>query len=191
VWDASDEALLAGLASGDRTAAVVFVRRFQRRVFGLALAVLHDEGRAAEVAQDVFVRAWRHGSSFDARRGSVATWLLAIARNLSIDRLRLEGVRPADPVDPATLLRLPLDHLPDHRPEDAAVTAAETRHALDALAVLPEEQRRCVVLATIGGRTASEISAIEGIPLGTAKTRIRDGLIRVRALLAEQEAARD
>jgi len=187
VWDASDEALLAGLASGDRTAAVVFVRRFQRRVFGLALSMLRDEGRAAEVAQDVFVRAWKHASSFDARRGSVATWLLAITRNLAIDRLRMEGARPSDPVDPATLVRLPVDR----RPEDTAVTADETRRALDALAALPEVQRRCVVLATIGGRTAAEISQLEQIPLGTAKTRIRDGLARLRGLLAEQEAAHD
>ena len=69
MWDASDEALLAGLAAGDRTATVVFVRRFQRRVFGLALAVLHDDGLAAEVAQDVFVRAWRQSTAFDPRRG--------------------------------------------------------------------------------------------------------------------------
>jgi RNA polymerase sigma factor (sigma-70 family) len=187
VWDASDEALLAGLAAGDRTAAVVFVRRFQRRVFGLALAVLHDEGRAAEVAQDVFVRAWNQSASFDPRRGSVTTWLLAITRNLSIDRLRMEGARPVSPVDPVTLVGGP----DRGDPEDSAVTASETRRVLAALAVLPEEQRRCVVLATIGGRTAREIGESERIPLGTAKTRIRDGLLRLRALLERQETAND
>jgi len=187
VWDASDDSLLAGLAAGDRMAAVVFVRRFQRRVYGLALTIVRDEGRAAEVAQDVFVRAWRHASSFDPRRGSVITWLLAITRNLAIDRLRVEGVRPADPVDPFTLLPMP----GVGGPEDAAVNASETRRVLGALAALPESQQRCVVLATIGGRTAREISESEEIPLGTAKTRIRDGLLKVRALLEEQEASRD
>jgi RNA polymerase sigma-70 factor (ECF subfamily) len=187
VWDASDDALLAGLGAGDQTAAVVFVRRFQRRVFGLALAVLRDEGRAAEVAQDAFVRAWRHAPSFDPRRGSVTTWLLAITRNLAIDRLRMEDARPANPVDPAMLLRTPARS----GPEDAAVTTTETARIMAALSALPESQRRCVVLATIGGRTTREISDSERIPLGTAKTRLRDGLHKVRALLDEEASARD
>ncbi|MEQ8718869.1 MAG: sigma-70 family RNA polymerase sigma factor [Acidimicrobiales bacterium] len=184
----SDEALLAAFGREDRRAAAVFVRRFQRRVFGLALAVVGDEGRAAEVAQDAFVRAWRHAASFDPRRGSVITWLLTITRNLAIDRRRMEDVRPADPVDPL-LLAHPVLH---RGPEDAAMAAGETSHVVDALGALPEPQRRCVVLATIGGRTAREISEIEGIPLGTAKTRIRDGLRKVRQnLSATEEARRD
>jgi RNA polymerase sigma-70 factor (ECF subfamily) len=187
VWDASDEALLAGLAAGDRTAAVVFVRRFQRRVFGLASTIVRDEGRAAEVAQDAFVRAWHNAASFDARRGTVATWLLAITRNVAIDRLRFEGARPADAVDPTTFLRVPARG----GPADAVVTSTEARRAVEALAALPEPQRRCVVLATIGGCTAREISVSERIPIGTAKTRIRDGLRRVRSLLEEQEESRD
>jgi RNA polymerase sigma-70 factor (ECF subfamily) len=179
VWDASDDALLAGFGTGDPTAAAVFVRRFQRRVFGLALAVLRDEGRAAEAAQDAFVQAWRHAASFDARRGSVATWLLTITRNVAIDRKRMEDVRPADPVDPTTLAPLPARAAAD----DAAVANVEAVRVREALAALPEAQRRCVVLATIGGRTAQEISVIEDIPLGTAKTRTRDGLRRARQLL--------
>jgi RNA polymerase sigma factor (sigma-70 family) len=165
----------------------VFVRRFQRRVFGLACTIVHDEGRAAEVAQDAFVRAWRNAASFDPRRGSVATWLLAITRNLAIDRLRMEGARPSDAVDPVTLVRIPTPA----DTADTAVTSAETRRALEALAALSEPQRRCVVLATIGGCTAREISESERIPIGTAKTRIRDGLRRIRVLLAEQEESRD
>lgn len=186
MWDASDDALLAGLASGDPTAAAVFVRRFQRRVYGLALAVVHDEMRAAEVAQDAFVRAWRHAAAFDPRRGSVTTWLLAITRNLAIDRVRMERVRPADPVDPATMVHTTTHH----GPEDAAVVSVETDAVLRALASLPEGQRRCVVLATIGGRTGAEIAEAEGIPLGTAKTRLRDGLRKLRGLLNE-EVTRD
>ncbi len=187
VWDASDDALLAGVAAGDRTAAVVFVRRFQRRVFGLALTIVRDDGRAEEVAQDAFVRAWRNAASFDARRGSVTTWLLAITRNVAIDRLRREAVRPSDPVDPATMLRVD----PASGPEDTAVGHADVRRVAAALGALPDPQRRCVVLATIGGYTAVEISESEQIPLGTAKTRIRDGLIKLRALLAEQEPSHD
>lgn len=179
MWDAPDDALLAGVAAGDDAAIAVFVRRFQRRVYGAALAVVRDEGAAAEVAQDAFVRAWTHAPSFDARRGSVTTWLLAITRNLAIDRLRMAAVRPADPVDPGTLVRAAGGLGPD----DHAVVRSETERVLGALATLPEDQRRCVVLATIGGRTAREISEQERIPLGTAKTRLRDGLRKLRATL--------
>ncbi len=186
MWDASDEALLAAMGSGDPVASAAFVRRFQHRLFGLALSVLHDEGRAAEVAQDAFVRAWRHADSFDPRRGSVTTWLLSITRNLAIDRRRMEAVRPADPIDPATLLRRSVRT----GPEDSAVTSTETARVLRALAALPEAQRRCVLLATVGGRTRREISEIENIPVGTAKTRLRDGLHKLREQLHE-EASHD
>ena len=186
VWDAADEALLAGYGSGDATAAAAFVRRFQRRVYGLARSVVGDDGVAAEVAQDAFVKAWRHAGTFDARRGSVATWLLAITRNLAIDRVRMERVRPADPTDPASMIRA--GNGPD--PSDEAAVGDDTRRALAALAQLPEAQRRSVVLATIGGRTAQEISEVEQIPLGTAKTRIRDGLRRLRAWMDSEEVNR-
>lgn len=181
--DASDEMVLAGFGAGDEAAATVFVRRFQRRVYGLALAIVRDEGRAAEVAQDAFARAWRHAPAYEPRRGSVLTWLLAITRNAAIDRLRLEAARPADPADVALLLLVATDP----GPEDATIAGSETDRVRRALAALSEPQRRCVVLATLGGRTAREVGELEGIPLGTAKTRIRDGLRHVRALLAEAE----
>src|SRR5258708_6184220 len=100
MWDSADEALVAGLAAGDASAATALVRRFQRRVFGLAMAVLGDRGLAEDVAQEAFVRAWRHAAAYDPRRGSVATWLLTITRNLAIDTLRM---RRSDPIDAATL----------------------------------------------------------------------------------------
>jgi RNA polymerase sigma factor (sigma-70 family) len=188
VWEASDNALLAGVAAGDEEAMTVLVRRFQRRVFGLARSILRDEGHATEVAQDAFVRAWTHAPSFDPRRGSAATWLLAITRNLAIDRVRMTAARPADPVDPETLLRVPSDVAPD----EVAVARSETQRVLRALRCLPAGQRRCVVLATIGGRNSREISEQEHIPLGTAKTRLRDGLRRLRTVLDDDwERSRD
>jgi RNA polymerase sigma-70 factor (ECF subfamily) len=83
----SDEALLAGLGSGYRDAAAVLVRRFQRRVFGLTLSVLRDRGAAEEAAQESFLRAWRHAAAYDPRRGTVAAWLLTVARNVAINML--------------------------------------------------------------------------------------------------------
>jgi RNA polymerase sigma factor (sigma-70 family) len=93
----SDEALLAGLASGNPDDAAAFVRRFQSRVYGLALTMLHDPALADDVAQEAFVRAWRHAATYDARRGRVSSWLLTITRNLAIDRARIRPVAPTDP----------------------------------------------------------------------------------------------
>jgi len=93
----SDEALLSGLAAGDAEAATAFTRRFQARVYGLVLTIVRDEGTAEDVAQETFVRAWRHAQTYDPRRGRVATWLLTIARNLAIDVVRVKRAEPLDP----------------------------------------------------------------------------------------------
>src|SRR6185369_16392138 len=94
IWTPSDEALVAGLAAGDAAAATAFVRRFQARVFGLAVSMIGDAAVAEEVAQEAFTRAWRHAGNYDARRGRVATWLLSITRNLAIDHLRAKRTEP-------------------------------------------------------------------------------------------------
>jgi len=175
----SDEALLAGLTFGDDEVGRAFVARFQNRVFGLALAILHDAALAEDVAQEAFVRAWRHGPSYDPRRGTVAAWLARITRNLAIDALRL---RRAEVMDPQALAAVaPPD---DTSVEDAAVTADAVAAVRRALRALPDEQARALLLAAFYGRTAEEISRSEAIPLGTAKTRIRLGLRRVRAQLS-------
>jgi RNA polymerase sigma-70 factor (ECF subfamily) len=164
------------MAAGDPEAAAAFVRRFQRPVFGMALTVLGDRATAEDVAQEVFVRAWRSAATFDARRGSVLGWLLGITRNAAIDVLRLKR---ADPVDPQLLT----DRLTaETRPADAA-TYPEREQVRHALADLAPEQRRALVLATYFGRTAREIADLDDIPLGTVKSRIRGGMLRLRSTL--------
>ena len=179
----SSESLLAGLASGDVEAATAFVRRFQRRVFGLAFTILRDAGAAEDVAQETFVRAWRHGGAFDPRRGDVSTWLLTITRNLSIDALRM---RRSEPIDPQVLLA---GHAGDDDDpvEERVGTRQEARRVLEATRRLPLEQQRALLLSAFYGRTAREISEVEGIPLGTAKTRIRRALIKLRHDLGVRE----
>jgi RNA polymerase sigma factor (sigma-70 family) len=173
----SDEALLAGLASGDRDASAAFVRRFQRRVYGLARTIVGDPGAAEDVSQEAFVRAWRYAESYDARRGAVATWLLTITRNVAVDRLRL---RQPEPLDPDVLAaKLQLHDAGRTRDEHAAV--ADREELREALAILPGEQRRALLLAAYFGQTAAEIAELEAIPLGTAKTRIRTAMTRMRA----------
>ncbi|MBB5869093.1 RNA polymerase sigma-70 factor (ECF subfamily) [Allocatelliglobosispora scoriae] len=166
----TDEGLLAAMAAGDTQAAAVFVRRHSARVFGLALAVVGTRGLAEEVAQDAFVRAWRYAGAFDPRRGAATTWLLAITRNAAIDAMR---ACPEDPVEP--------DRLMDLLGATAATDdLADSQRIRQALHRLPGEQARAVVLATFYGLTAREIAEREGVPLGTAKTRIRLGLSRLR-----------
>ncbi len=174
---------MSGMAHGDESSAVAFVRRYQRRAYGLAYSMLGDPAAAEEVAQEALIRAWRHAPVFDARRGSVATWLLTITRNLAIDALRL---RRATPTDPDDLVAMGLV-VQDRGPEEWAVVGDATPGVRAALATLPHEQRRALVLAAVYGRTAAEISESEAIPLGTAKTRIRAAMAKMRAALAEAE----
>jgi len=174
----SDDALLAGLTFGDPEAGRVFVGRFQNRVYGLALTVLRDPVLAEDVAQEAFLRAWKHGQSYDPRRGTVAAWLLRITRNLAIDALRLRRAEVMDPDVLATVAPPSTVSV-----EDAALTSEAVAAVRRALRQLPEEQSRALLLAAFYGRTAEEISRSEAIPLGTAKTRIRLGLRRIRAQL--------
>lgn len=178
-----DDALLAALTLDERGAAAVFVRRFQRRVYGLALTVTSDPVLAEDVAQQAFERAWRHGASFDPRRGSVTTWLLTITRNLAIDAVRL---RRADVMDPTELMGL-LPPAAAVDPQHAAERADDLDRLRPALDALPPEQRRAVLLATIAGRTTTEIGQIEGIPVPTAKTRLRTGLLKLQAAVVREE----
>ena len=174
----SDEALVAGLAAGDARAATAFVRRFQARVFGLAVTMVGDRAVAEELAQEAFARAWRHAGAYDARRGRVSTWLLTITRNLAIDHLRAKRTEPLDP-----------DAIGEAETALWATAAApiadeperETAELRESLAELPADQRRALLLAALFGYTAREIGEIERIPLGTAKTRIRTAMLEAAA----------
>ena len=174
----SDETLLAGLGSGNPEAAAAFIRRFQGRVYGLALTMLRDPDLAEDVAQETFMRVWRHAATHDARRGRVPTWVLAITRNLAIDRARVRSATPVDPDIIASELEL--------ASEDAPVDIAERERVRQAVGSLPDDQRRALVLAMYAGRTAREISELDGIALGTVKTRIRAAMLKLRDALGVQ-----
>ena len=180
--DLSDDALLAGFSVGDPDASSAFVRRFQRRVFGLALRVVGDVALADDVAQQAFERAWRHAGTYDPSRASVSTWLLSIARNAAIDETRRRRVVFVDAAD------IDVASSDTDDPAGQVVGADSVDRMSRVIGGLSREQRRAVVLAAWYGRTASEIAKLEAIPLGTAKTRIRDGLLRVRATLRQQDS---
>jgi RNA polymerase sigma factor (sigma-70 family) len=182
--DPSDEALLAGFATGDQRSAAAFVRRFQGRVYGLALTIVRQPAIAEEVAQETFARVWRHAGAYDARKGRVATWLLSITRNLAIDVTRMRRLDTLDPEVLAAELSIETQAPPADEMDIAPDERARLRGAIGEL---PEDQRRALVLAAYLGRTAREISALDEIPLGTVKTRIRTAMLKLRSQLEVED----
>lgn len=180
---AAGAVLVSALAVNDENAAVAFVRRFQGPVFGLAVSITHDRTLAEDIAQEAFLRAWRAAASYDPRRGSVLTWLLTITRNLAIDAIR---ARRTSPVENAQL-ELLITTAMAGAPPDGTGGRVETIAAAERLAELPPDQARAVVLAVIAGLTAVEVAEHEGVPLGTAKTRIRTGLRRMRVAMEAED----
>ena len=177
----TDAALLAGVSHGDDRACRVFVQRHASRVMGVAMSVCRDRGVAEDVSQRAFEQVWRHAAAFDPERASARTWLLTIARRLAIDEVRR---RRPDPLDPDSMGRLLAPATADT--ERAGLALLERDRVAAALAGLPEDQRRAVVLASIGGLSAREVAEAESVPLGTAKTRIRLGMKRLRSALAAE-----
>lgn len=174
-----DEALLSGLATGDPELAVTFVRRFQHTVFGVAVAVTGDPQLAEDIAQQTFERAWRHAQIYDSRRGSVTTWLTTIAHNLAIDAVRTRRPEPVAPEELDAVLGVVSE-----TPEQYALADEASSRLRAAVAELPREQGRALVMAGIYGMTAQQIADWEKIPLGTAKTRIRTAMGKLRTTLA-------
>lgn len=183
----ADQRLMRSFAARDVGAADVLYQRFAGRIYGLGLVMLGNEAAAQDLVQDTFVKLWRNADRYDRSRGKLETWVLLIARSLAIDaiRRRVLEVRTLESADRPT----EVDQGPG--PDERAVTVDLTDRARRAMSSLPAEQRAALELAYLGGKTSAEISDLEGIPVGTAKTRIRAALLRLRDLLASDiESAR-
>jgi RNA polymerase sigma-70 factor (ECF subfamily) len=153
-------------------------QEYGRAVYSLALTLLRDAQAAQEVAQEVFLAIWHGARDFDPQRGSGRTWILSLAHHKSVDAVRRQRLRAnwplaADPVGATA---------PDISGEVMERIVGE--HVRQTLQALSQEHREAIVLAYYGGYTQQEIANRLSIPLGTVKTRIRDGLIRLRSLLA-------
>jgi RNA polymerase sigma-70 factor (ECF subfamily) len=168
--------LLRLAARGDENAFAQLYDATSRRVFGLALRIVRDPAQAEEVAQESFLDIWRNSARFDPERGSAMAWMLTIVHRKSVDR-----VRSAE----ASTRRESTYHQ-ENQPiahdatAEAAQASMEARRVRGALAALTEVQREAVELAYFGGYTHTEVATMLELPVGTAKTRIRDGLIRLR-----------
>ena len=171
--------LLKACSLGEEAAFAKLYDATAARLFGLVLRTVRDRAQAEEVTQDAYLDIWRNSSRFDPDRGSALSWLMTIGHRKAVDRVRsAEATRRRDTAYETRDQAAPFDQTVEdaHRNLDAQ----RVRRALD---TLTETQRGAVELAYFGGYTHREVAAMLGLPLGTAKTRIRDGLIRLRDTL--------
>jgi RNA polymerase sigma-70 factor (ECF subfamily) len=174
--------LLDALRARDPVALDTLYRKYASFVHGLASRVVRDAGEAEEVTHDVFVHVWQHAGRFDPERGTLASWLVTLARSRGIDRLRarvsrerrIEGLAIDMASDPGL-------ERPD--PLDEAMESERRDRVRAALAALSPEQRQAIEVAYYEGLSQSEISVRLGVPLGTIKSRIRQGMLRLRQIL--------
>jgi RNA polymerase sigma-70 factor, ECF subfamily len=177
---AEDQVAVERMARGEHDGLAELYDRHGRLVYSLALRIVRDGGDAEDIVQEVFSQVWRQSARFDVTRGNVAAWLVTLTRTRAIDLLRRRRVRadvsvPANPGDRA-------DQAPG---QDVQVEwqsrAGQVKRALDAL---PPLQRMAVELAFYDGLTHAEIAEQLEVPLGTVKTRVRQGLLKLRESLA-------
>lgn len=176
---ADDASLVARLAAGDALALEALYDRYNRVVYSFAIRMLADVSSAEELTQEVFLRLWRQGGSYQQGRGAFLTWLLSITHNMAIDEIRRRKRRPliqdGDEDDALYLI-------PDLKSDVEAEAWLSSLQTLvrDALAEIPEPQRLAIELAYFQGLTQREIADRLGEPLGTIKTRMRLGLLKMR-----------
>lgn len=189
--EATDANLMTLVTQGDQEALEVLYERYSRAVYSFSLRIVGDAQVAEEILQEVFIRAWQQGTSYQATRGSLITWLLSITHNLSIDEVRRRKRRPqkAESEEPETILA----SLPDAGiGVEEEVWLASLRGSIqEALQQLPVAQREAIELAYFQGLTQREIAETLGEPLGTIKTRMRLGMLKLRDQLSELSEANE
>ena len=179
----SDERLLEAVARSDLRALEALYERHKGAGYSLAYRIVGERGAAEDVLQDAFLAVWRRAQSFRPERGSVRTWLFSVIHHRAIDRLRASASNAA---------LVPLEEIADRASDQPAVwqqvwrtqRGKEIREALDRLT---PEQKKSIELAYFSGYTQSEIADLMGVPLGTVKGRMRNGLLKLRDWLQGRE----
>ena len=169
--------LIRRVAVGDRAAFTELYDLMSARMFGLIRRVLVDRDQSEEVLQEVFLEAWRTADDYDPARGQGRSWLLTIAHRRAVDRVRASRAS----VDRDIRVGIRDTEVAFDEVAERAELTLDAQVMTEALSRIPEVQREALVLAYFGGYHQSEIAALTGTPLGTIKTRMRDGLTRLRA----------
>ena len=173
------EQLLRRAATGDETAFAELYDAVSSRLFGLVRRVVRDPAQSEEVTQEVFLEIWRHSARFDPSKGAALSWMLTIAHRKAVDRVRsAEAARHRDEGYGASNQDVTHDST-----AEAVVERLDAERVHRALGTLTPVQRQALELAYLSGYTHTEVATMLDLPLGTAKTRIRDGLIRLRDTL--------
>lgn len=169
-------ALLSRVSEGDRVAFANLYDAVSPVIFGTILRTIRSREHAEEVTQEVFLEIWKKAGNWDSRLGSPMTWILVMARRRAVDRIRREQAlkQREDRVAPSW------DSVPHSEVEEAVTVEADREEVRGFMTVLSDAQREVIELAYFGDHTYVEVSRMLGIPLGTVKTRMRDGLIRLR-----------
>ena len=171
---------ISQVVKGDESALAQLYDASSPLVYGLALRILGDAGAAEEVTLDVYLQVWKQADRFDPVRGRVSTWLMTMARSRAIDKLRgkAQELSQAETLEAVAEAR---SENPD--PEQSAAVAQQQARVRKALSTLGEEQRHAIELALFNGLSQNEIAMKLNEPLGTIKTRIRNGMLKLREIL--------
>ena len=186
-----DSVLMARIVKADPAALEILYNRYQRKVYSVILQIVKREEDACELLQDVFLQVWHKASLFDGTRGVFAAWVLRIARNMSINLLRSR-------LSKKTALEINQDQhelsellsektIERHTPLDDQMESDERKHLLALLSLIPDNQRMTLMMSYYDGYSQSEIAAKLGQPLGTVKTRMREGLMKLNKLVQKTE----
>jgi len=170
----TDCQLLQALASGDASALGILYDRYAGLMLAVANRILGSQRESEDLVHDVLVEAWRKSATYSQSRGSVRTWLFVRLRSRALDRIRRRARHPVDPLkDPGA----------DPRPEASPVRNMEYARVHEAIATLPEAQRKVLELAYFGGLSSREVALALGIPIGTVKSRTAAGLQKLRTAM--------
>jgi len=181
-----DLRLLARISQGEEKSLALLYDKYARLIYSLTLRIVRNDEEARELQQDVFLQVWNKAALFDNERGTFITWLVTLAHNKAINTLRSRRYKKSALEAKQDIADITSDSTVDHHtPERDALETDERRNILKALDQIPEMQRKALYLSYYEGYSQSEIAEMLGEPLGTIKTRMRKGMMKLAGILAE------